>query len=48
MHNTSLLPSLGYTIIRPIIEATIERKTAAHIMMLWKYKLLNQENALEP
>jgi hypothetical protein len=27
--------------IRSIIEATRERKTAAHIMMLWKYKPLN-------
>jgi hypothetical protein len=32
--------------IRSITEATIERKTAAHVMMLWKYKPLNQENAL--
>jgi hypothetical protein len=32
--------------IRSIIEATIERKTAAHVMMLWKYKPLNRENAL--
>jgi ABC-type tungstate transport system substrate-binding protein len=32
--------------IRSIIEATIKRKTAAHVMMLWKYKPLNQENAL--
>jgi hypothetical protein len=32
--------------IRAIIEATIERKTAAHVMMLWKYKPLNQKNAL--
>jgi hypothetical protein len=32
--------------IRSIIEATIEIKTAAHVMMLWKYKPLNQENAL--
>jgi hypothetical protein len=32
--------------IRSIIEATRERKTAAHVMMLWKYKPLNQENAL--
>jgi hypothetical protein len=28
--------------IRSIIEATIERKTAAHVMMLWKYKPLNK------
>jgi hypothetical protein len=32
--------------IRSITEATIERKTAAPVMMLWKYKALNQENAL--
>jgi hypothetical protein len=29
--------------IRSIIEATVESKTAAHVMMLWNYKLLNQE-----
>jgi hypothetical protein len=34
--------------IRSIIEATIERKTAAHVMMLWKYKPLSQENTLQP
>jgi hypothetical protein len=28
------------------IRSNIERKTAAHVMMLWKYKPLNQENAL--
>jgi hypothetical protein len=32
--------------IRSIIEAIIGRKTAAHVMMLWKYKPLNQEKAL--
>jgi hypothetical protein len=47
MHNTSLLP-LVIRSIRSIIEATIERKTAAHVMMLWKYKPLSQENTLQP
>jgi hypothetical protein len=32
--------------IKSILEATIERKTAARGMMLWKYKQLNQESAL--
>jgi hypothetical protein len=32
--------------IRTIMEATIERKTATHVMMLWKYKPLNQDDAL--
>jgi hypothetical protein len=32
--------------IRTIIEATIEGKMTAHVMMLWKYKPLNQENVL--
>jgi hypothetical protein len=32
--------------IRTIMEATIERKMTAHIMMLWKYKPLNQDDAL--
>jgi hypothetical protein len=32
--------------IRTIMEATIERKTATHVMMLWKYKTLDQGDAL--
>jgi hypothetical protein len=32
--------------IRTTMEATIERKTVAHIMMLWKYKSLKQDDAL--
>jgi hypothetical protein len=33
--------------IRTIMEATKERKTtASHIMMLWKYKPLNQDDVL--
>jgi hypothetical protein len=32
--------------IRAFIEAIIERKMATHIMMLWKYKLLDQGDAL--
>jgi hypothetical protein len=32
--------------IRTIIEATTERKTAAHVMMIRKYKPLNQDDAL--
>jgi hypothetical protein len=31
---------------RTILEATIERKTAAHVMTLWKYKPLDQDDAL--
>jgi hypothetical protein len=31
--------------IRTIMESTIE-KTAAHVMMLWKYKPLNQDDVL--
>jgi hypothetical protein len=34
--------------IRTTTEATIERKMSAHIMMLWKYKPLNQDDALWP
>jgi hypothetical protein len=34
--------------MRTIMKATIERKTAAHVMMLWKYKPLNQDDALWP
>jgi hypothetical protein len=32
--------------IRTIMEVSIERKTAAHVMMLWKYGPLNQDDAL--
>jgi hypothetical protein len=32
--------------IRIIMEATIERKMAAHAMMLWKYKTSDQDDAL--
>jgi hypothetical protein len=34
--------------IRVIIEAVIERKMAIHVMMLWKYKSLDQDDALSP
>jgi hypothetical protein len=30
------------------METTIERKTAAYVMVLWKYKLLDQDDALWP
>jgi hypothetical protein len=32
--------------IRTIMEAVIKRKTASHVMMLWKYKPLDQDDAL--
>jgi hypothetical protein len=32
--------------IRTIMEAIIERKMAAHMMMLWKYKPLSQDDDL--
>jgi hypothetical protein len=28
------------------MEATVERKTAAHVIALWKYKPLDQDDAL--
>jgi hypothetical protein len=34
--------------IRTIMEATIKRKMATHVMMLWKYKPLDQDDALSP
>jgi hypothetical protein len=34
--------------IRTIMEVTIERKMAAHIMLLWKYKPLNQDDVFDP
>jgi hypothetical protein len=41
-----LLVPLVLWSIRTIMEATIERKTAAHVMMLWKYRPLSQDDAL--
>jgi hypothetical protein len=32
--------------IRTVMEAIIERKTASHVMMLWKYKPLDQDDGL--
>jgi hypothetical protein len=46
MFDVTLPTSLGIVSIRTIIEATLERKTATHAMMLWKYDLLNQDDAL--
>jgi hypothetical protein len=31
---------------RTMMEATVERKTAAHVIALWKYKPLDQDDAL--
>jgi hypothetical protein len=32
--------------IRTIIEATTEKKTVTHVMLLWKYKTLDQNDVL--
>jgi hypothetical protein len=32
--------------IRTILETPVEKKTAVHVIMLWKYKPLNQDDAL--
>jgi hypothetical protein len=32
--------------VSSLIKATVERKTASPVMMLWKYKPLNQDDAL--
>jgi hypothetical protein len=32
--------------VSSVIKATDERKTVSHVMMLWKYKPLNQDDAL--
>jgi hypothetical protein len=32
--------------VSSLIEVTVERKTASHVMMLWKYKALDQDDAL--
>jgi hypothetical protein len=34
--------------IRTIMEAIIERKMSSHVMMLWKYKPLDQDDAVWP
>jgi hypothetical protein len=39
----------GTLIVRPVsslTEPTVDRKTASHVMMLWKYKPLNTDDAL--
>jgi hypothetical protein len=44
-----VLPCLAPLVVRSIsylIKATVERKTTSHVMMLWKYKLLIQDDAL--
>jgi hypothetical protein len=40
------LTSLVLPSIKSIIKTIIERKTAAHVMMLWIYKPLDQDDAL--
>jgi ABC-type transporter lipoprotein component MlaA len=44
-----ILPCLAPLVLRSIktvMEAITERKTAAYVMMLWKYKFLDQDDAL--
>ena len=44
-----ILPCLAPLVIRSVsglIETLINRKTATHVMMLWKYKPLAQDDAL--
>jgi hypothetical protein len=38
--------TLPNPLLQDHMETTIERKTAAHVMTLWKYKPLDQDNAL--
>jgi hypothetical protein len=40
------LATLVLQSIKTVLEAITERKTAAHVMILWKYKLLDQDHAL--
>jgi hypothetical protein len=40
-----LIPLVLQT-FRTMMEATVERKTAAQVMVLWKYKPLDQDDAL--
>jgi hypothetical protein len=46
MLNTALPGPLVLWSIKTIMEAIIERKTAVHVMMLWKHKLLDHDDAL--
>ena len=44
-----ILPCLGPLLIWSVssrIEVMVKSKTAMHVMMLWKYKTLNQDDAL--
>ena len=44
-----ILPCLAPLVIWSVsilIEAMVERKRATYVMMLWKYKPLNQDDAL--
>ena len=46
-----ILPYLAPLVIRSLsslIEVMVKRKIATHLMMLWKYKPLNQDDALCP
>jgi hypothetical protein len=40
------LPGPPVSSVSSIIKGMVERKTASHVMMLWKNKLLNQDDAL--
>ena len=42
----SCLAPLVIRSVSTLIEAMVERKMATHVMMLYKYKPLNQDNAL--
>jgi hypothetical protein len=44
--NITCLVPLALWSISTIMKTTIEIKTAAYVMMLWKYKPLNQDDAL--
>jgi hypothetical protein len=44
--DVTLPDSLLLQSIRIVMEAITERKTASHVMMLWKYKPLSQDDAL--
>jgi hypothetical protein len=37
-----------WSIMWPLWRPLYQKKKTAHIMMLWKYKLLNQDDALWP
>jgi hypothetical protein len=48
MFDTTLPGSLGIAVYQDHYRGHYRKETAAHVMMLWKYKPLNQDDAFDP